>query len=37
MPFSELKLKRIDRAPVDLCRRNSLPQYADDEFGAFFG
>ena len=29
MAFSELELKRIDRSVGDLCRRNSLPQHAD--------
>jgi hypothetical protein len=37
MAFNELELKRIDATVGDLCRRNSLPQHADDEFGAFFG
>jgi hypothetical protein len=30
MAFSELELKRIDRTVGDLCRRNSLPQHANE-------
>jgi hypothetical protein len=30
MAFNELELKRIDRTVGDLCRRNTLPQHADE-------